>query len=194
MLAYTNLVAPFSGVVTQKNIDEGSMSNPGMPLLLLEQEGDYHVKASVSESEVGNLKVGNDAEVTVKSTEKSFVGKIAEISPSSQFNGGQFQIKVSVPGADKAGLFSGMFVSLSISTANLSVESSPLVPASAIVHKDQLSGLYTVSENQTAQLRWVKVGRKYGDQVEILSGISAAEKFIVKSEGKLFSGASVLVK
>jgi RND family efflux transporter MFP subunit len=194
MLAYTNLVAPFSGVITQKNIDEGSMANPGMPLLLLEQEGDYHVKASVSEGEVGNLKVGMEAEVTVKSTGRSFEGKITEISPSSQFNGGQFQIKVTVPVAEKSGLFSGMSVNASIAAGNSSVDLSPLVPASAIVHKDQLSGLYTVSDNQTAELRWVKVGKKYGDHVEVLSGINAAEKFIVKSEGKLFSGASVLVK
>ncbi len=194
MLTYTNLVAPFSGVVTQKNIDEGSMANPGMPLLLIEQSGDYHVKASVSESEVGQLKQGMDAEVTIKSTGKSFIGKISEISPSSQFNGGQFQIKVSVPSVEKEGLFSGMFANVSISSKNSSVDQSPLVPASAIIHKDQLAGLYTVSENQTAQLRWVKVGKKIGNEVEILSGLNPGEKFITQSEGKLFSGVPVLVK
>lgn len=194
MLTYTNLVAPFSGVVTQKNIDEGSMANPGMPLLMVEEDGDYHVRASVSEGDIGTLTLGRNAEVTVKSTGKSFVGKISEISPSSQFSGGQFQIKVNVPGEEKAGLFSGMVVNVNIATENKTADQSPWVPASAIVYKDQLAGLYTVSDQQTAQLRWVKVGKKQGDQVEILSGISAAEKFILRSEGKLYSGASVLVK
>jgi len=194
MLTYTNLVSPFSGVVTQKNIDEGSMANPGVPLLLIEQSGDYHVKASVSENEVGQLKTGMDAEVTIKSTGKTFTGKISEISPSSQFSGGQFQIKVTIPAIEKSGLFSGMFVNVSISSKNSSADQSPLVPASAIIHKDQLAGLYTVSETQTAQLRWVKTGKTYGDDVEILSGLNPGEKFIIQSEGKLFSGVPVLVK
>ena len=194
MLTYTNLVAPFSGVVTQKNIDEGGMANPGVPLLFVEQSGGYHVKASVSESEVGQLKTGMDAEVTIKSTEKSFTGKISEISPSSQFSGGQFQIKVTVPAIEREGLFSGMFVNVSITSKNSSTEQSPLVPASAIIYKDQLSGLYTISEDQTAVLRWVKAGKKIGGEVEILSGLNPKEQFITQSEGKLFSGVPVSVK
>ena len=58
MLAYTNLTAPFSGVITQKNIDAGSMANPGMPILIMEQAGNYQVKASVSESDIANVKEG----------------------------------------------------------------------------------------------------------------------------------------
>ncbi len=50
MLAYTNIQAPFSGIVSQKMIDEGSMANPGMPLLVIEQGGDLQVVASVSET------------------------------------------------------------------------------------------------------------------------------------------------
>ncbi|MBS1508899.1 MAG: efflux RND transporter periplasmic adaptor subunit [Bacteroidetes bacterium] len=194
MLAYTNLVAPFSGVVTQKNIDEGSIANPGMPLLMLAEDGDYHVRAAVSEGDIGKLALGTSATVTVKSTGKSFAGKVSEISPSSQFTGGQFQIKVTVPAEEKPGLFTGMVVNLRIASENKGEDQSSWVPASAIVYKDQLTGLYTIGENQTAQLRWVKVGKKQVDRVEILSGISAAEKFILRSEGKLFSGASVVVK
>jgi len=194
MLAYTNLVAPFSGVVTQKNIDEGSMANPGMPLLTMEQPDDYHVRAFVSEDEVGKLKNGMDAEVTVKSTGKKINGKVSEISPSSQFTGGQFQIKVIIPARENTGLFSGMYVNVNIPLKNDSGVQSLFVPASAIIHKDQLSGLYTVSEDQTARLRWLKVGTAYGNEVEILSGLNPGEKFITQSEGKLYSGVPVSVK
>jgi RND family efflux transporter MFP subunit len=193
MLTYTNLTAPFSGVITHKTIDQGSMASPGAPLLQMEQLGNYQVKASVSESEVDQLKMGMSAEISVKSTGKTFEGKISEISPSSHFTGGQFQIKITIPSAESLGLFSGVAVNVSISIPNASHYQSQLIPYSALVHKDQLVGIYTVSENQTALLRWVKVGKKFANNIEILSGLSLGEKFIIESEGKLFSGVPVLV-
>jgi hypothetical protein len=69
-----------------------------------------------------------------------------------------------------------------------------LFPTSSIVYKDQLTGIYTITENQTALLRWVRLGKEQGDQVEILSGLRSDEKFILASEGKLYNGAPVSVK
>ena len=134
------------------------------------------------------------AEMRVKSTGRKFRGNISEISPSSQLTGGQFQIKVIVPTIENTGLFSGMYVNVNIPLNNASGLQSLFIPAAAIIHKDQLSGLYTVSEDQTAQLRWLKVGKEYGDKMEILSGLNPGEKFITQSEGKLYSGVPVLVK
>ncbi len=193
MLTYTNLVAPFSGVVTEKNMDAGSMASPGIPILAIEQTGDYHVQAAVSETEIGKLKEGMEAGVTIKSTGKTFLGKIFEISPSSQFNGGQYEVKVSIPEKEKQGLFSGMSVNVTISIRASEGDKNILIPYRAIIQRDQLFGLYTVGEDQTAQLRWVKVGKKYGEDIEILSGLNGNEKFIVESEGKLSSGAAVSV-
>jgi hypothetical protein len=62
------------------------------------------------------------------------------------------------------------------------------------VKKDQLTGIYTVSDNQQALLHWVKLGKNVGNDVEVLSGLSANEKFIVQSEGKLYNGVPVQVK
>ena len=134
-----------------------------------------------------------DAVVTIKSTGKTFRGKTSEVSPSSQFSGGQYQIKVVVPADETTGLFSGMYANVSIELKEHSGVQSLFVPASAIIHKDQLSGLYTVSEDQKAQLRWLKVGREYAKEVEILSGLNAGEQFITKSDSRLYSGAPVFV-
>lgn len=194
MLTYANLVAPFTGVITLKHADEGSLSSPGMPILTMEQFGSYEVSTSVSESDVGKLKVGMIADVTIKSIGKTFSGKISEISPSAQFTGGQFPVKVTVPTTEKDGILSGMHATVSVPIESDVTAGSLFVPSSAIVHKDQLSGLYTIGENKTAQLRWLKTGRKLGDQVEILSGLQPGEKFIMHSESKLYSGVSVLVK
>ena len=193
MLIYTNLTAPFSGVVTQRNLDEGSIANPGMPILVVEQAGSYEVRASVSEGDIATIKTGMVAELEVKSTGKKYNGKISEVSTSSQYSGGQYMIKISAP--PQKDLFSGMFVNVSIPIANAKTnEINTLVPASALIYKDQLVGIYTVSQSNQALLRWLKIGKTTGDKVEILSGLNAEEKFILQSEGKLYNGAPIIVK
>jgi RND family efflux transporter MFP subunit len=193
MLSYTNLKAPFSGVVTQKNIDAGNMANPGMPILVIEQTGAYQVKASVAESDIAQIKAGAEAAIVIKSTGKIVKGRVSEVSPSSKFSGGQYFIVISIPEPESTGLFSGMSVNVSIASTSRSSDIT-LVPASAIVHKDQLTGIYTINDNETASLRWVKLGTAYGEYVEVLSGLSAQEKFILASEGKLYNGVPVAIK
>ena len=196
MLTYTNLIAPFSGIVTQTMADEGSMANPGVPILVVEQNGVFQVTASVTESDIDNVKEGADADVIIKSNGRKIKGKVHEVSPSSQFSGGQYTIKVSIPESERNGLYSGMYVNVSIQSKEKeqSSESVTLVPTSALIYRDQLVGLYTISESKTAILRWVRLGKKHGDQMEILSGLSANENFILQAESKLYNGVPVQVK
>ena len=69
-----------------------------------------------------------------------------------------------------------------------------MIPTDAIVHRGQLTGIYTVSQNNTALLRWLRLGRTYGDRVEVLSGLSLDEEYIVKAEGKLYNGVKISVQ
>lgn len=195
MLAYANLTAPFPGVVTQKYLDAGSMANPGVPILVIEQKGNYQVNASVSEKDIANVREGAPAVVVVKSSGHLIHGTVSEISPSSQFSGGQYNIKVNLPEKEKAGLYSGMYVNVTIQGEVSESGSEKIqIPASAIVYKDQLTGLFTITDDQTAMLRWIRLGKNQGDQVEILSGLRNDEKFILTSEGKLYNGVPVTVK
>ena len=195
MLAYTNLTAPFDGVITQRSSDAGSMANPGVPVLMMEQTGSYQVIASVTEDHIAQVKEGVEALVMIKSSGSILKGRVSEVSPSSQFSGGQYNIKVDVPESENDGLYSGMYVNVSLQTTDTDADSHVvLVPTAAIVNKDQLTGLYTVTENQTALLRWVRLGNVRGNMVEVLSGLRDTEKFIIESEGKLYNGAPILVK
>ena len=195
MLAYTNLTAPFSGVVVQKNIDAGSMANPGMPIVIIERKGNYQVTASVSEKDVVLVREGAQAIVVIKSSGRMIQGTVSEVSPSSQFSGGQYSIKVKLPAQDKAGLYPGMYVNVTIQGEGSRSDGDKIqIPVSAVVNKDQLTGLFTITDDQTAMLRWIRLGKTQGDQVEILSGLRNDEKFILTSEGKLYNGAPVTVK
>jgi RND family efflux transporter MFP subunit len=197
-LSYTNVTAPFSGVVTQKMLDAGSMATPGMPVITLEQSGSLQVSTSVSESQIGTIKQGDDAIVNIKSINKIIPGKITQISQSSQSSGGQYIIKISIPGNEKQ-VYAGMYVNVNIPEKGLVQtaaidENNILVPVESIINKDQLTGLYTIGNNNTALLRWVRLGKNYGNKVEVLSGLAKNETFIVHADGRLYNGVPVTVK
>lgn len=197
-LSYTNITAPFSGIVTQKLMDAGSMATPGMPILTIEQNGSFQVSAAIPESQIALLKQGAVADLQIKSTGAILKGTVAEISQSSQYTGGQYIVKIHINDKDKTGLYAGMYVNVTIPVEKVITTTASanavLVPVSAIVNKDQLSGVYTISSNNTAMLRWVRLGNNYGDKVEVLSGLAADEKFIASADGKLYNGVPVKMK
>ena len=195
-LSYSSLRAPFSGVVTQKLAEAGSIANPGMPILTIEQNGIFQVSASITESDISNIHLGDVANMQIKSTRKCFDGKVIQINPSSQFTGGQYMVKISIPKTEKKNIYAGMFANVSIPVKDRQPVKNDvaLVPLSAIINRDELTGIYTVSATNTALLRWIRLGKTYGDKVEVISGLSKDEKFIGPLEGKLYNGAPVIVK
>ncbi len=198
MLSYTNLTAPFSGIVTQKLVDAGSMANPGMPILTIEQSGTYQVSASVAENSINQIHQGAEVTINIKAIDKTFKGTVSQINQSSQFTGGQYIIKINIPDNQKNGLYAGMYANVFIpikKSATIKTNADAvLVPISSIEYKDQLTGLFTIGSNNVALLRWVRLGKTYGDKVEVLSGLEKDEQFIVSADGKLFNGAAVKIK
>lgn len=191
--SYANIRAPFSGVVSNKFINEGDMANPGMPLLEVETPGEFQVMAMVPESEISQIKTNTEVNVQIKALHTSVKGKVTEVSPSAKHTGGQYLVKVVLDKSD-AKLLSGMFATVQFPVAKTKANDKVLIPVAALVTKGELSGIYTVSQTNTALLRWLRLGRTYGKNVEVLSGLSADESYIISSEGKLFNGAKVTIQ
>lgn len=191
---YSNITAPFSGEVTNTFVKEGDMANPGMPLVSIEGVSRLQVTAMVSESDIANIQNGMAVNVLVKSINKTVTGKVTELSSSAKNTGGQYLVKINLTQTDKA-ILSGMFVNVQFPVANKTLTTvstdKVLVPESALVKQGQLIGIYTVGNGNTAILRWLRIGKTFGNQVEVLSGLSAEEQYIVSAEGKLYNGAKV---
>lgn len=199
MASYATLRAPFSGIVTQKLAEVGNIANPGMPILMIENSGVKQISASVAESDISKIKLGETATVLIKSTGKTFEGKVVQINPSSQFTGAQYIIKVSIPASEQQNAMPGMYVNLSLAPGVAATTSDNntdevLIPAVSIVYRDELTGVYTLGNENTALLRWVRLGRTHGDKVEVLSGLGKDESFILSADGKLTNGIKVNVK
>lgn len=191
--AYTNITAPFSGVVTSKNISKGTMANPGQPLISIEAPGDFEVMAMVPETEISQIKTGTTVQVSIASIDKTIIGKVKEVSASAQQTGGQYLVKINLEKTDNP-VRSGMFATVAFPVEKQAENNVILIPTAAVVTNGQLSGVYTVSESGTAILRWLRLGKTVGNQVEVLSGLNTKESYILTANGKLYNGAKITIQ
>jgi RND family efflux transporter MFP subunit len=203
--SYSNITAPFAGVVTNTFVKEGDMANPGMPLVSVEGASRLQITAMVSENDISAIKKGMAVKVLVKSSNESLNGKVNEVSVSAKNTGGQYLVKINL---NKTGttVLSGMFVNVQFPIANTihpsdseqakqtKTNEKVLVPESTLIKQGQLTGIYTIGTGNIAILRWLRIGKNFGNQVEVLSGLSANEQYIVSAEGKLYNGALVSVQ
>lgn len=192
MLTYTNITAPFSGVITSKSVNQGDMANPGMPLLSMETPGKYLATAMVPETLISNIKKDSKVNVRIKSTSESIKGIVSEVSTSSQNTGGQYLVKIILQNTSVK-LYSGMFVSTDFPLEK-GTSKNLLLPKKHIINQGQLTGVYTVSQSNTAVLRWLRLGKTQGENIEVLSGLSKDEKYITSAEGKLYNGVKLNIK
>jgi len=127
-------------------------------------------------------KVSVDVDVANLITAK---GKVDRVIPSS--SSGQFKVIVSLI-ENNLQLKPGMFARVNLLKDK---EKVLLIDKSVVIEKGQLRGVYTVNQQQEAMLRWIRLGKEYGDKIEVLSGLIEEEKLIVSSTSKLIDGVKV---
>ncbi len=193
--AYARIKAPFAGVVTNTFAEEGDLASPGQPLVAVEAPGRFEVKAQIPENVISQVAEGDPAEVWVKTLGKKLKGSVSELSTSARNTGGQYQATISLEETDKE-LRSGMYATLIFQrkAGSAPADTLLLLPAEALVQRGQLSGVFTVSQSNTALLRWLRIGRTYGDQVEVLSGLRPGETYVYSATGKLYNGAPLQIQ
>jgi len=192
-LKYAEIKAPFSGIVSAKFINEGSMAHPGKPLLILDNPKQFEVVANIAESDIASVKRNNQVQVFIPSISKQLTGRVKEISSNAKNSGGTYSVIVQL-NETSGKVYAGMYAKVVIENAALSDASTIFIDKKALIQKGQLEGIYTVSQNNTAILRWVKLGRTTENQVEIISGLSDGESYILSSEGKIYNGVPVSIK
>jgi RND family efflux transporter MFP subunit len=192
MLRYTAIKAPYAGIIAKKYMNEGDLASPGMPLVAIEKPGEYKVMARIPETEIFKIKKNDPVKVKISALNKIIDGEITEVNPSALYTGNQFEAKVILkPSTEqKEKIFSGMYANVILEKGGMP---SVLIPADVLVKKGQLVGVYTVSQMGTAMLRWVRTGKTSGDMVEILSGLSEGEQYIISYQGKIWDGAKLSI-
>jgi len=94
MASYCHITAPVAGIVTHKLVEKGELVSPGAALVTISQLDPLKLTIYVTESELGKVKVGQQAEVRIDSfPERAFPGKVVYISPVAEFTPKNIQTK-----------------------------------------------------------------------------------------------------
>ncbi len=188
MLGYTEIVAPFAGVVTRKLADVGDLAAPGKTLLQMENPATLRLEADVPAALIGNVKLGDHLKVRIASVANETAGTVAEMSPAADPNSRTFLVKLDLP--DVPGLRSGQFGRVAVPVGEVS---AIRVPVSAVIQRGQME-LVFVAANNHAQLRLVKTGARVGDEVEVVSGLDSGEQIVTEGAAALTDGQPMTVK
>lgn len=184
-LSYLRIAAPFAGIVTARMAEPGALASPGMPLLKIEQTGNYRLVAAFPESVLSRIKPGQKLPVEIAGIGFTGDGSVAEIVPMVDPQTRTFPVKLALPAGNlvRSGLFG---------VARLAGGSAPVltVPESAVRRNGQLSSVMVASDGR-AELRMVKLGQTRDGQREVLSGLTAGEKIILNAPSTLQDGDPV---
>lgn len=185
-LSYANLTSPINGFVSEKMINVGDMAKPGFPVLVLESLTELKIQLNVPEFEISKFELNDQVRISVDVAElKNAKGKVDRIIPSS--SSGQFKVIVSLD-ENNVLIKPGMFARVDLLKEK---EDILLIDKGLVIKKGQLTGIYTVSQQNEAMLRWIRLGKEYGNKIEVLSGLIHGETIITSATIKLTDGASV---
>lgn len=186
--SYADVLAPFGGVVISKSVDPGSLAMPGVPLFTLEREGAYRLEASVEESQLAAIRVGQPVSVTLDSVNRTLDARVSEIVPAVDSASRAYIVKIDLPSAPA--IRSGVFGRALFQIGSRAVLG---IPAGAVTERGQLQSVL-VADNGVARTRLITTGQRTKDRVEVLSGLSAGEKVIFAAPVGLSDGARVEVR
>ena len=174
-LSYTRITAPESGQVVKRTIEPGDLAQPGKSLLIMQTGGALRLEAHVPEGYISRVRIGQPLEVSVPALGDPIEGKLQEIVPSADPQTRTFLVKVVLK--VEPGLYTGMFGRLLIP-----VGESPVVlaPAKAVTRVGQLE-VVNIKHKDSPRRIYVTTGRKRGDNIEILSGLSGSETLLMEA-------------
>ena len=193
-LADCQLRAPISGFVGMRQIDEGVTIAPGVPVISVVDLDPVKVRVGIPETEVGKVRVGDRAVVSIPSLNgQQFDGRIEAIAAASDPASRTYVSKIVVANPTRV-LLAGM-----VSDARLIGDSQVnaiTIPGSAIVRDARgVAQVFLVTPGQNrAYGRRVDVGAMIGNEVEIRNGLTGNEQVVVDGQNYVREGSLVKIE
>jgi RND family efflux transporter MFP subunit len=190
--AYQHVVAPFDGVITQRNIDNGSLVTSGSTFMFTLMHSDViRTQVFVPQDEAFGVGPGVDAVVRVPEIpDRTFPGKVTRIATALQPRNRTLLTEIDVPNPDGA-LSPGIYCTVELLIPRKTP--SMIIPADAVVF-DQ-NGLHVaVVENGTVHLQKIAIARDFGKEVEVHTGVRPGDKVILNPMVNLAEDSKVAVR
>jgi len=188
-LDYAVLRAPFSGVVSEVLADVGTFVAPGPPLVIFEDRSRLEVNAAVDQDTAAGLATGQSIRLRAGGVGHEIAARVQAVLPALGQPGVGQRLRLVVD-EPPPGLAPGMVVELQL-PAPPTARSFVVIPASAVLRRGQLDGVFVVEADEQgrlrAHLRWIAVAPEDApgdegagtDEVRVLRGLSPGERVVV---------------
>jgi len=193
MKSYLEIRAPFSGIVTSRNVNLGAYVGPAgkgseFPLLTLQEQKLLRLVVSVPEIWAGFLKNGSEASFKVKAfPDKIYAAKIKRMSGALDTRLRAERVEMDILNSDKK-LLPGMVAEVTLSLA--SDASTPVIPTAALVNSSEGNFVIKIV-NRKAQWTPVKKGRTQKNELEIFGDLQEGDTLVAKANEEIRDGAEV---
>lgn len=190
---YDNITAPFTGVVTARNTDIGQLitAASGSELFHMEQTDPLRVYVQVPQQYAYDVKVGQKASLTfLELPGRTFEGTVTRTSESVDPTTRTLQVELLVPNP-KDEIFAGSYSQVRFDSDN--AHNSLAISDNAIIFRAQGTQVALLGPDNKVQLRDIKVGRDFGDVIEVREGLSMSDRVIDNPPDAISEGMTVQV-
>jgi len=189
-LAKANIFAPMSGTVKEKRVTVGEYIRNGTFLVSIIRADMLKLSFTVTEKDVGSLREGQDVAFTVDAFPgREFHGQLKTIYPCLEEKTRSLLLEALVANADRS-LKPGLFTRVTLYTGP--TRGTVVAPITALLYDNSTTKLFVV-EGDRAKERQVKIGRKYGEFMEITEGLKENEIVVTVGQNNLMEGVLVNV-
>lgn len=192
---YTRITAPFTGVVTQRYANLGTLVQAGtnsstqaMPLVKLSEDDLFRLVIPVPEAYVPYIHIGDHVNVRVPALNRTFPGTVARFSVDVTQATRTMHTEVDVPNPDRI-LIPGLYAEAAVALEQRNNVLS--VPLQAINHENEKTTVYVVTADGEVQDRVVQLGLKTANDTEVTSGLRENEQVVVSDRSGLRPGQKV---
>jgi RND family efflux transporter MFP subunit len=197
MQGFERIVAPFDGVITQRNVERGDLVSTGSsgaskPLFSIAQSGTLRIQVDVPQSEAVNIQDGQKAAVDVKERlGRAYTGTVIRNAGALNNAARTMLTEVQVDNSDGS-LLPGMYAQVKFTLPEQ--HTSLIIPTSSLVVDHSGMHVVTVAANHTVHFVPVTIGKDMGKEVEILNGLHVSEPLVSSPSDLLNEGDHVEVR
>jgi RND family efflux transporter MFP subunit len=195
--SFEQVVAPFAGVITARNVERGDLvstgsASAGKPLFNIAQSGTLRIQIDVPQSDAVNIQDGQKASIDVKERlGREYTGLVVRSAGSLDSAARTMLTEVQVDNSDGS-LLPGMYAQVKFTLAE--PHTALIIPTSSLVIDHGGMHVVIVEDSHKVHFVPVVIGRDMGIQVEILNGIQESDTLVASPSDLLHDGQDIEVR
>jgi len=167
---YTLVRAPYAGIVTERHVEVGETIGVGQPLMSGLSLETLRIVVDVPQQVAAEVRKRRSA--FILTDEGRVAATDVTIFPYAHSASNTFRVRLELP-EGQFGLYPGMFVKVAFVVGE---SQRLLIPDNALIRRSEVTGVYVVGDDNSVRLRQVRVGRSFGERIEVLSGLHPGEQ------------------